>query len=584
MKLTYAVWSLVAKREKVLLLLAAILLICLSILELVGLFLFTILINLLLTRNLYLPQNLISDFLSATLLANEAPFTTQAMTLGILVLALFSFRSLLTITLLRRLNIYFSIRASDAVFSFLKRLFSAFGTERIERRSQQDWINIVTRGIPFLQTRVLAGFLYLIADLSLLSFILLGLFIYDPILTIICIIIYGGVFSIINWKSQRRIKKFSTSEVEDELFTRERVVELINNYRDFFTNSSPQVILESIKNRSERRLVSSSELAFIPVLNRYFYEAAFFISTFIFGGLAFFRFEADVAVSALATFVLAVTRLTPSFLRIQQRLNDFKIVLPYSRQAIMELQEFENAFATIPRNGQALPGLNSKTPNRKVDFEIEVSNVSYVRDGVAILKEINMLISPGETVAIVGPTGSGKSTLVDLLIGVKTPSRGFVTIGGVDTRDSIHGNSSFGLVAQEVKLIQGSIMENITLFREISSESINKAIRISGLESLVSTLPQGIETLIGEGNNLLSGGERQRLGLARAIVGNPGVLILDEFTSNLDTLTEKAILGDLLSQKGSMTIVAVSHREEAIRRMKRIIEINEGRIFKDTIL
>jgi ATP-binding cassette subfamily B protein len=217
-----------------------------------------------------------------------------------------------------------------------------------------------------------------------------------------------------------------------------------------------------------------------------------------------------------------------------------------------------------------------------------------VRDGVelrdvsfqyscrgSVLEEIAIRIPAGRRVAIVGESGSGKSTLLKLLMRYYDPTKGRITIDGVDMRDFQLGSlrSGIGLVSQDPFIFNTTVHENICLGSpEATAEDVIEAARAAGLEDFINDLPERYETIIGERGANLSGGQRQRLAIARALVRKPQILIFDEATSHLDTETEKAIQATLQTALAGKTVILVAHRLSTVKDADLIYVLHKGHV------
>jgi ATP-binding cassette subfamily B protein len=190
-------------------------------------------------------------------------------------------------------------------------------------------------------------------------------------------------------------------------------------------------------------------------------------------------------------------------------------------------------------------------------------------------------VKPGETIALVGPTGGGKSTIVNLLCRFYEPKRGVIRIGGRDyTTLSLHAiQSRIGVVLQTPHLFSGSIRENIRYGRlDATDEEVEQAARIAGAHEFIVHFEKGYDEPVGEGGNLLSTGQKQLISLARAVLANPEIFIMDEATSSVDTLTEALIQTGMENLMQGRTSFIIAHRLSTIKRADRILVIENGRI------
>ncbi|MDZ7960270.1 MAG: ABC transporter ATP-binding protein [Aulosira sp. DedQUE10] len=218
----------------------------------------------------------------------------------------------------------------------------------------------------------------------------------------------------------------------------------------------------------------------------------------------------------------------------------------------------------------------------QVQGEVEFKNITFAyRNSGTIVKNLSLHIRAGKTIAVVGSTGSGKSTLVKLLLRFYDVSHGSITIDGIDMQKLNLSDlrRSIGLVSQDVFLFHGTVAENIAYGTfEATDEAIINAAKIAEADDFITQLPQGYETIVGERGQKLSGGQRQRIAIARAVVKNPPILILDEATSAVDNETEAAIQRSLEKITVNRTTIAIAHRLSTIRHSHCIYVMNHGQI------
>jgi len=216
--------------------------------------------------------------------------------------------------------------------------------------------------------------------------------------------------------------------------------------------------------------------------------------------------------------------------------------------------------------------------------EVVFERVSFSYQGEPVLRDINLKVKPGEVIGIVGPSGAGKSTLVDLIPRFYDPTEGTIYIDGIDIRkiklDALR--KKIGIVSQETILFATTIRENIAYGKpDASFEEIVESAKIANAHDFIMRLPNGYDTVVGERGVTLSGGERQRIAIARAILGNPKILIFDEATSALDSESEREVQGALEKVMRGKTTFFVAHRLSTLRCADRIIVLNDGRIVEE---
>ena len=193
-----------------------------------------------------------------------------------------------------------------------------------------------------------------------------------------------------------------------------------------------------------------------------------------------------------------------------------------------------------------------------------------------------MIVPPGSSVAFVGPSGAGKTTIIDVLLGVLNPDNGSVSISGLAPLLAVaKWPGAVSYVPQDVVIAAGSIRENVALgypIGEASDELVMGALKVAHLDEFVSSLPEGIETQVGERGAKISGGQRQRLGIARAMFTRPHLLVLDEATSSLDGETEVSISEAIHSLRGSTTVVLIAHRLSTVRNVDMVVYLSKGKV------
>jgi ABC-type bacteriocin/lantibiotic exporter with double-glycine peptidase domain len=219
----------------------------------------------------------------------------------------------------------------------------------------------------------------------------------------------------------------------------------------------------------------------------------------------------------------------------------------------------------------------------KVRFnQLKLEDVSYTYPNALkpSINRVNLEINKGDFIGLIGPSGAGKTTLVDLILGFLKPSNGTLKFNGEDAHDDIGAwLSQCAYLPQDIFLINGTLKENILLSREnIKLERLEEAIKLSKLAPIIQDLPDGLDTDIGDKGVRLSGGQRQRVSIARAIFNKSEVLLLDESTSALDSETEAAVINELMALRNEKTIISIAHRISTLKECNKIYKVANGSV------
>ena len=282
-------------------------------------------------------------------------------------------------------------------------------------------------------------------------------------------------------------------------------------------------------------------------------------------------------VPLLGVLALAAFRLMPSANRIVGLYNYIKLQMPLFHEIYPDMLAIRGRSELEAENL-----LSEATEPLPFQQELCVKQVSFsYPDGKEILSDVSFVVPKGKFVGIIGPSGAGKTTFVDILLGLLPPSGGGIFVDGQDIQSNIRGwQENLAYVPQEIYLIDASIKENIALgtaAADIDDAQIEKVLKMAELYDFVQELPDGMNTVVGERGVRLSGGQRQRIGIARALFQDPEVLILDEATSALDNETEKSITDTILKLKGKITIIAIAHRVTTLAECDFKVKFEEGR-------
>lgn len=285
-------------------------------------------------------------------------------------------------------------------------------------------------------------------------------------------------------------------------------------------------------------------------------------------------------ISQLSAIAIAAFRILPSLGGISSAVNSIMFNMPAlsaAYETLSQVKELEKEFT-----------LQEKTDSeymQHVNFQdkLELKNIvfSYPNAEVRVLDGVNITIKRGQAVAFIGPSGAGKTTLSDVVLALLEPQAGQILMDGIDIQElGTRWNHLVGYVPQSVYLIDNSVRNNVAFGyseEEIDDEKVWKALEMAQIKDFVETLPEGLDTFVGEFGVRFSGGQRQRMAIARALYSNPDILILDEATSALDNDTENAVMEAIDALQGIKTLIIVAHRLSTIRNCDVIYEIKDGK-------
>lgn len=284
-------------------------------------------------------------------------------------------------------------------------------------------------------------------------------------------------------------------------------------------------------------------------------------------------------IPVLGVLAMAAFRLMPSANRIIGHLNTIKYQMPFFYQVYPELLEIRR----LSEQGTADSFFPPETSRLPLTREIRIEHLAfqYPAGAQPVLFDVSFVIPKGSFVGIIGPSGAGKTTFVDILLGLLPPNAGKIMADGVSIYDNIRAwLANLAYVPQSIYLIDASIRENVAFGHpesEIDDERVERVLQMAELQDFVQNLPDGVYTSVGDRGVRLSGGQRQRIGIARALYCQPEVLVLDEATSALDNETEKSITDTILKLKGQITIIAIAHRVSTLEACDFKVQFEDGR-------
>lgn len=428
---------------------------------------------------------------------------------------------------------------------------------------------------------VIVPALSLLIELLVAFSVLSVLLVISPLPTLGTIVILGGAGVIFYFFIKRRSSIYGRMQEERYVQMTKWVNQGLGGIKEVKILGREDFFLNEYTENSRYFGRASRFIRTTGDLSRLFVEALVLCSVLlVMAAMLWLQKDLQQIVPMLGLFALAAIRLMPSANRILYSLATIRYHSAFVDEVYQDLKELDDEADKLSFDE------NSEDSDRTLLFKkgITLENLSfrYAETGKEILKNIYLSISKGQTVAFVGSSGAGKTTIVDIIMGLLAPTEGRVLLDNIDINVNLKAwQRKIGYIPQPVYLSDDTIKRNVAF--GISDDNIDEkqvwnSLRAAQLEEFISNLPNKLETDIGENGVLLSGGQRQRVGIARALYHNPEVLILDEATAALDNKTESEVTSAIESLSGTKTIIAIAHRLTTVKNFDRIFLMKNGEI------
>ena len=508
---------------------------------------------------------------------SDASFETQATILGISAVLLLVSRTLLSIFFTRRILFFLSRRGAKISANLITRLLSQ-PLLTVQERTTQETLYAVTSGVSLITLQVLATSVVLVSDVSLLLVMAIGLFVVDPVSALGTFLVFGLVGLLLYRLMQVRAGELGVKNSALSIIGNEKIVEVFSSYRESVVRNRRDFYAREIgKIRFELADVSA-ESAFMPYISKYVIETVVVLGAIAIGATQLVLEDATHAVATLAIFLAAGTRIAPSVLRVQQSSLTIRGALGQAKPTL----DLIDSLGDVPMIENVDDTVDLIHEGFVPKIEITNASLTYPYKDNQAISNISISIPEGAFVAFVGPSGAGKTTIIDVLLGVLNPDEGSVLISGLPPLLAVSKwPGAVSYVPQDIVIAAGTIRENVALGYPTecaTNDLVDSALRIAHLKHFVSTLPLGADTQVGERGTKISGGQRQRIGIARAMFTRPQLLVLDEATSSLDGESEASISEAIQSLRGSTTVVMIAHRLSTVRNADIVVYLSEGRV------
>ncbi len=522
------------------------------------------------------PGNRVSDALSLLGLENQ-PLQVQATLIGLAAAFLLIGKTIITVIFSRKIVFFLSRRGARISATLIDKLLSK-SLLVVQKRSHQQTVYSLTAGVEAITIGILYTAITIVSDVSLLLILSIGLFIVDTTMAISTFLLFGGLGVLLHKVMHERASSLGAKQGQLSIESSQKILEVLDSYRESVVSNRRNYYARRIGEIRFSMANTTAELAFMPNVSKYVIEVAIIVGALTIGAIQFISHDASRAVAVLGVFLATSTRIAPAVLRLQQGALRIKGNWGAAESTLQMIEEMAWSDSTEQVSDFV------DTSHKGFEPRIQIENITMrysEADSPAILG-FSLQIKPGQVVALVGPSGAGKTTIVDVLLGVISPDSGFVEISGLDPISAeSKWPGALAYVPQDIVITNGTIRENVGMGyppKNIDDDLVWDALKIAQLDQLVRELPQGLDTVLGDRGSGLSGGQKQRLGIARALFTKPRLLVLDEATSALDGETEASVSAAIQQLKGGVTVVLIAHRLSTVREADLLVYIKNGNL------
>lgn len=508
---------------------------------------------------------------------SDATFQTQASVIGSFALVLLVGRTILSIFFTRRILFFLSRRGAKISANLVSRLLSQ-PLLTVQARTTQETLYAVTGGVVVITLGILATAVVFTSDLALLIIMAIGLYVVDPITALGTFLIFALIGAALYRSMHVKAKKLGVETSVLNIKSNEKIVEVFSSYRESVVRNRRDYYAREIGKVRFALANANAEMSFMPYVSKYVIETSVVLGALLLSAAQFIMQDSTHAVATLTIFLAAGTRIAPAVLRLQQGSITIRGALGQATPTL-DLIDTLGDSPMVENIDDTLDVVHEGFIS-----EIQVSNASltYPNKSIPAISNITLNIPSGASVAFVGPSGAGKTTIIDVLLGVLHPDEGNVSISGFSPLLAVaKWPGAVSYVPQDVVIAAGTIRENVALGyppEVATDELVMSALKVAHLDKFIEELPLGIDTQVGERGTKLSGGQRQRLGIARAMFTRPHLLVLDEATSSLDGETEASITDAIHELRGSTTVVMIAHRLSTVRNADIVIYLSKGTV------
>ena len=453
---------------------------------------------------------------------------------------------------------------------------------------QQDYLFHVAHNVAQLQRNVTSDVtqfvntvstsINILVEACTCLLLLILLLVSDPITTVLVVILLGTAI-LIYWNISKKLQlKYGTQARTASGELNKWLLQAFGGIKEIKVMNREQFFLYNYEIAYQKNITANRKYNLVTMLPKHVTETLIIWSILLTMSIRILQgVNIREFVTSLAVFAFAAMRMLPAFNRITEYISTIMFNKAGVDNVFKDLKEIENLEKKIALQKHDVEKL-------QLHREIKIENLAftYPNTNKKIFENASLIIQKNQSIAFVGSSGAGKTTLADIIIGVLEPNAGRVLVDGIDVFTHLEAwHKSIGYIPQMIYLMDDTIRANVAFGipeKEVDEDKIWKALERAELAEFVKTLDQGIYTRIGDRGIRLSGGQRQRIGIARALYAEPEVLILDEATSALDNETEAAVMESIDSLHGKTTLIIIAHRLSTIQNCDRIYNVENGKI------
>ena len=448
------------------------------------------------------------------------------------------------------------------------------------KRNSSELLRNAAQEVQLMTNQALMPLIMIAKEAVMVLGIIIFLFAVEPLISLIVLGLLGGGTGLFLQFTQKRMKSYGKKDQK----MRQQIIKSLNQgvggIKDARILNREPLFIEKFRKAVRNSTIYATYKQFFSKANKPIVETVAVGGMLLIAVVMVWQGRAVSAiVPTLTLFAMGTMRLMPAIQQITASLTRF-------RYGVITINPIHDDINELAEYGRHLKADRKKMDGERLPLKEVLSATNlhyhYPDSEERALRGVDFSVPRGSAVAFTGPSGAGKTTIVDVVLGLLDPQQGKILVDGNSIYDNLSAwQRNIGYIPQHIYLADETLRNNIAFgipAKEIDDEKVWSAIKLAQLEELVNKLPKGLDTIVGESGTRLSGGQRQRVGIARALYNDPQVLVMDEATSALDNITEKHIINAIERLKGERTIIMIAHRLTTVENCDKIYFMRDGQI------